>query len=292
MIEIRPSRPEEIARQKELWKQAFHDEDAYIDFFYDHAVKPEDVMVLLEDARVLSMLVLLPVTLALPDGSAASSSYIYALATDSAQRKRGFGRQLLKYTDFYLRDRGLDCVTVVPAEVSLHKFFSTVGFSECFATRKAELLRGMVSAPAPEDRAEEAGAAEYLRIREARLADTFHVVYGEELIACQQGVSRMERGGLLRLEVDGEEGVAAAEYFNKDSVLVKELVISPERMERAAALIAAQMPAVRYHIRTPALWQGLPGSYIQAFGMVKWFDREKERLWQSDKKAYLGLGFD
>ena len=36
MIEIRPARPEEIPRQKELWKLAFGDDDAYIDYFYAH----------------------------------------------------------------------------------------------------------------------------------------------------------------------------------------------------------------------------------------------------------------
>ena len=29
MPSLRPSRPEEVPRQKELWKAAFHDEDPY-----------------------------------------------------------------------------------------------------------------------------------------------------------------------------------------------------------------------------------------------------------------------
>ena len=63
-------------------------------------------------------------------------------------------------------------------------------------------------------------------------------------------------------------------------------------MPRGLAALAARMPGQRCFVRTPAQWDGMQGSYLQPFGMVKWFDREKERLWQSDKKAYLGLGFD
>ena len=33
MIEIRPARPGEETRQKELWKLSFGDDDAYIDYF-------------------------------------------------------------------------------------------------------------------------------------------------------------------------------------------------------------------------------------------------------------------
>ena len=43
MIEIRPARPDEIARQKELWKLAFGDDDAYIDYFYAHTGESQEI---------------------------------------------------------------------------------------------------------------------------------------------------------------------------------------------------------------------------------------------------------
>ena len=39
-------------------------------------------------------------------------------------------------------------------------------------------------------------------------------------------------------------------------------------MGKAVETIAKEMEASRYHIRTPAFWDGLPGSYTQAFGMI------------------------
>ncbi|MCQ4808184.1 hypothetical protein NE626_15515 [Intestinimonas massiliensis] len=58
-------------------------------------------------------------------------------------RRKSSGRFILNYVDFYLQEKKLDCVTIIPAEASLHRFFAAAGFSECFATRKVELLQYM-----------------------------------------------------------------------------------------------------------------------------------------------------
>ena len=51
------------------------------------------------------------------------------------------------------------------------------------------------------------------------------------------------------------------------------------------------MQASRYHIRTPGFWDGIPGSYQQAFGMIKWYDQDLHAKWFK-QDAYLGLAFD
>ncbi len=54
MTELRCSRPEETPRLKRtLWKLAFGDEDACIDFFLPGATDPEDMLVLLEDGVIV-----------------------------------------------------------------------------------------------------------------------------------------------------------------------------------------------------------------------------------------------
>ena len=289
---MRPSKPEELSRQRELWKLAFGDSDGYIDLFYQTAAGPEDVLVLLEDGVVYSILALPAVELALPDGDTASSAYVYALATDPAARGRGYGRMLLRYVDFYLRERGVDCVTVVPAEKSLHKFFASVDFAECFTASWTDLPAGEIGAPAPGDAIEAADAAAYDALRERLLEGTFRVSYADGAIGYQEGLSRMANSGLYLLNVNGTQGCAAAEYLNEDSVLVKELIIPAPAMAGAAALLARELPAVRYHLRTPPFWDGLPGSYLQAFGMVKWYNPELEAAWRNERKGYMGLGFD
>ena len=210
MLEMRPGRPEGVPAQKALWKAAFGDEDRYIDWFYECCGASADVLEVVEEGRLASMLALLPQTLTLPGGGTASGWYIYALATDPGARSKGYGRQLLRFVDGYLAERGADCVTTVPAEPSLFKFFGTVGFAPCFSTRKLELLKSMLQPAAEGDRAEPVEPGEYNAIRRRLLEGAPAVDYPEELIRYQQGMGRLSGGGLYRLSVDGAEGCAAA----------------------------------------------------------------------------------
>ncbi|WP_297721877.1 GNAT family N-acetyltransferase [Intestinimonas sp.] len=291
MIEIRPARPEEIPRQKELWKLAFGDDDAYIDYFYAHSEESQ-VLLLLENGVVWTMVALFPMTVTLPQGETLSSAYIYALATHPDARKKGFGRFILNYVDYYLQESGKDCVTIVPAEPSLYRYFATTGFEPTCSTRKVELLQGMVDPPADGDRIAPVSPADYAALRERLLAGSFRVTYGESLLAYQQGLSRMEGGDLFRLTVAGKEGLAAAEYLDEDTVLVKELLLPPAAQAGGAALLADRMPARRYHLRTPPFWDGLAGSYLQSFAMVKWYRPELAKTWREYRRGYMGLGFD
>lgn len=292
MIEMRPSRPEEIAAQKRLWKLAFGDGEDEISYFYEHCAAAGDRMVLLDDGALCSMLALLPVTVALPDGKRAKGAYIYALATDPEARKKGYGRQLLHYVDFYLKEQGMDCVTVVPADAGLHRFFDTVDFMECFSTRKLELLAPAVEPPAPGGCMEDVGAEEYNAIREQCLAGSFHASYDPRLISFQEGLSRRSGAGLYRIIVEGAVGCAALEYTDGDGLAFKELLLPPAHFAQAVSLVKEHLPAGRYYVRTPAFWDGLPGSYIQPFAMIKWFAPHLQRAWLEEKNAYFGLGFD
>lgn len=289
MIEIRPARPDELPRVKELWGLAFGDDGEFIDRFF--ALAGGETLLLFEDGAAWTMTVLLPVTVTLPDGGMASSAYVYALCTHPDAREKGYGRFLLKYVDFYCKEKGLDCLTIVPAEPSLHRYFAATGFSECFSTRKVELLREMVAAPASGDRMEPVEANEYNRLRESLLSGVLHVSYGGGLLELQRFFGSPD-GGLWKLTVDGVTGVCAVECPDEDTVLVKELVLPPERMAGAAALVARQWPARRYHLRTPSAWEGLSGSYLQTFGMIKWYAPDLERAWREERKGYMGLGFD
>ena len=292
MTELRPSRAEEIPAQKALWKAAFGDEDSYINFFYDHCVRPEDVLVLAEDGVLRSMLALLPVLVELPGGERVEAPYIYALATDPEARNKGYGRKLLLYTDDYLAERGVECVTVVPAEPSLHRFFSTVGFSECFAHRKIEYLPDQLPPPAQGDRAIPIDAGEYGILREGLLSGSFHAVYPEALLGYQKGISQAGGGDLVRIEVGGATGCATLEYTERRGLVVKELLIAPQHSLAALAAVAAAFPAEHYHLRTPALWDGPQTSYLQPFGMIKWLSGARNMAWGEERMAYFGLGFD
>ena len=88
------------------------------------------------------------------------------------------------------------------------------------------------------------------------------------------------------------EGCAAAEYTDGESVLFKELLLSPDKMGRGLAALERVLPGARCYVRTPALWDGMKGSYLQPFGMIKWYSAEKRALWGEGTHGEMGLGFD
>ena len=252
MITIRPAVPEELPQLKDLWRKCFGDPSTYVDIFYQKFCPVEQVLVVDEVGELDSMAAMLPGTVHLPDGTDIPVGYVYALATNPYMQGKGHARQLLKYADEYLQKRGDKAMILVPASPSLHRFFETVGY----------------------------------------LKDTFHVTYSDNMITFQQIGSHMAYGDLYKIEVDGVVGCAAIEYVQKRRLLAKELLIPPAQMGKAVETIAKEMEASRYHIRTPAFWDGLSGSYTQAFGMIKWYDQDLHAKYCSTQDAYLGLGFD
>ncbi len=286
MTELRFSRPGEEAAQKVLWQEAFGDSDADIALFYETCWRPEEMLLLLEDGVPVSMTALLPHTLSLPDGGEASAFYVYALATARARRGMGFARRLLEEADRLLQNRGADCVTVVPAQPSLHRFFGAAGFQPCFSTCRAWFRRAEIPTPAAGDLCVNAGPEEYGAVRARCLAGTAAVRYGERLLRFQQGMCRLSGGGLFRLTAGGAEGCAAAEYRD-DRLVLKELLLPPECLERGLALLARVLPAQEYEVRT----SGAPAGWSQwEFGRIKWFSRDKEARF--GPAGYMGLGFD
>lgn len=291
MTELRFSRPEETPRLKELWKLAFGDEDSCIDFFFTGGYHPEDMLVLLEDGVIVTMLYLMPLSLRGPQFTA-NAHYVYALATHPNARQKGYGRQLLAFADEELRRRGDDCITVVPAQPSLHKFFATVDFSECFSTRLEEVPADLVPAAVPGAEVTVLTPQDYNILRRSLLDGEWYVDYDDCLMIYQAGLSQMSGAGLYRLELEGETGCAAVEYADEDTVVIKELLLADHLLPQAVAQLAHRLKARRYHVRTPAFWTGLVGSYLQPFGMIKWYNPDKEAAWPRDPLAYMGLGFD
>ena len=292
MINIRQATPEDLPQIKELWKKCFGDPSSYIDIFFQKFAEAEQVLVVEEAGEINSMAAMLPSTLELSNGNEIPVGYVYALATNPYMQGKGHARQLLAFADDYLKKQGMQARVRVPASPSLHKLFDALGMDECFSTRKYEILTSNLTGDTEGASMEVISPAEYNEIRESYLMSTFHMTYSDHMIQFQQIGSHLAGGDLYKITVNGEVGCAAIEYVQQRRLLAKELIISPQNMAKAVEIIAKEMAASRYHIRTPAFWDGLPGSYPQAFGMIKWYDPGMKSKWFSHQDAYLGLAFD
>ena len=247
-----------------------------------------------EDGALCSMAAMLSATLCTPEGERVPVGYVYALATNPDKQGRGNARQLLGYADDFLRARGDRAMVLVPASASLHRFFEATGMTECFSHRKSEFLSANLTGEDVDGVSTPIGPEEYNAIREAYLADSLHIAYSDDLIRFQETGSRMTGGGLYRVEVadDAEVGCAAVEYLDAHTLVMKELLTYHQYTRQAVELAAKVLPARRYFLRTPAVWERFQGNYTQPFGMVKWYDQSLQDRYLDRLDGYLGLAFD
>ncbi|MCR3923125.1 MAG: GNAT family N-acetyltransferase, partial [Firmicutes bacterium] len=91
--EVRLAQRGEVARQKEIWKRCFGDDDRYIDFFYDHRYLEDQTVLLLQDGVISTMLTMIPVNIVTPDEKSFASTMLYAIATYPTMQNQGLATQ-------------------------------------------------------------------------------------------------------------------------------------------------------------------------------------------------------
>ena len=284
MFTVRPSVPEDVPVQRELWKLAFGDSEAYLDNFYQNYYRPERVVVLEEDGVVRSMTAWFDTTFVVPSQGEYRTAYLYAVATHPGCRGRGLAARLLAGADSCFRSLGISAVTTVPAEPSLHKFFGTNGFRECF-------VHSQLAQPDPSDSSGQCPctidplpAAVYASLRETLLLGSLHISLSAEVITYQEGACRLSGGGLYAVETPAGVCALCAEGMEDGRLLVKELLGAPEARALALDWLAVLLP------RWSGLYRVAEGS--TPFGMLKWLDPALEKGWDWSAAGYLGLAFD
>jgi len=284
MIHLRPSRPDDIPRQRLLWELAFGDSGAYVDNFYHNYYRPQRVLVLEEDGVVQAMTAWFDTTFHTPDGKSHKAGYLYAVATHPDCRGRGFAGRLIQYAGEYLaREHGCQALTTVPAQSSLHNFFAANGFRECFthfqgkAEPAAQLLTSDLAL-------QPVSPAEYGHIREQLLGEMAHISFPDDALEYQAGCCQISGGGLYKLTTREGYALVCAEGMEDGTLLVKELLCGQNAEKMLTNTLFHLLPAFSGWFRTP-------GNGVN-FGMLKWISDESTEDWNWEIRAYMGLGFD
>lgn len=270
-IEIGPSQASDIPALKTLWKQAFDDEDAFIDLFFREAYVPAGLFVLREDGRPVSMAAWFSMTFC-RDRRGWPTAYVYAVATDEAARGRGYCRRLLDYMAGALSAIGIECLCLVPGSGELFDFYEKLGFSRGLTneTRQFMVSETDCAATAIE-------APVYLTVREDFLAEMPYVSYPVPVLEYQKKAARLAGGDLFLLEDGAQTGCACASVQNGTAVLHE--LLWPGEPERGAALVCRALGVCRAQVRTPGT--------ARDFAMVRWLRKPP-----IPAEGYLGLAFD
>ena len=113
-----------VTELKKIWKECFHDEDTYIDFFFNEYFNDKTTLVYLIEGKPVSMLTLMPARLHEKEEKR-NIYYIYAVATLPEARGKGYSSLLLDYANEITNN----ATFLQPATKELEQFYERNGYS-------------------------------------------------------------------------------------------------------------------------------------------------------------------
>lgn len=121
-----------------LWKDTFHDSDAYIRLIFDGYFKEGMKGYVLENGNLIAGMLGIPYQFELmneeePGGMRrASGLYLCGLATAPEYRKQGIMERLIEHAEEEAKKSGYDFLFLIPANDHLRKYYSRFNFEDAF----------------------------------------------------------------------------------------------------------------------------------------------------------------
>lgn len=112
----------------DLWKQCFGDTKEYIQMYLERRFTTENMLVIHEDGRPVSMASFLPVQIMI-NGEMIEARYVYAVGTLLEYRKKGYATEIIRYAF----EKYQMPLILQPAEEELDKYYAGMGFVKAFA---------------------------------------------------------------------------------------------------------------------------------------------------------------
>lgn len=120
-----------IPQLRSLWKEAFGDDDGFLDSFFSTAFSTQRSRCVTENGRVVAMLYWFDC-----EYEGKKIAYIYAVATAVSHRGRGICKTLMDDTHNHLRSLGYAGALLVPGSESLFTFYGKMNYKTCCYGRR------------------------------------------------------------------------------------------------------------------------------------------------------------
>lgn len=127
---------QEHGKTRNLWEDIFEeDTPKFLDYYYSVKTSENEIYVIEEDDKIVSMLHLNPYQMRIRD-KVYQTHYIVAVATDESYRKRGYMAALLNHVMQEMQDRGEPFTFLMPAAEAIYKPF---GFEFIYEQRRGNI---------------------------------------------------------------------------------------------------------------------------------------------------------
>lgn len=142
-VQILHPQPEQIAGLRNLWKEAFSDDDAFLNTFFSTAFAPERCLCIVVEKNVVAALYWFQC-----EYSKQPLAYIYAVATAKAYRGRGLCRKLLAAAHSTLTKQGYIGALLVPGSETLFDLYKKCGYQTTCYRQKLHFEQSRNTFPA------------------------------------------------------------------------------------------------------------------------------------------------
>ena len=119
---------------KDLWKEAFGDENEFIDCFFELGFSPDRALCAYENEEPISTLYWFDCEM-----NGEKIAYVYGVATRKAFRGRGLSSALMNQLNKLLSERGYSAIVLVPAKKELFNFYARLGYIPCSGITENEI---------------------------------------------------------------------------------------------------------------------------------------------------------
>lgn len=121
----------------EIWNRCFGDTREYIALYQENRFENENMYVIYQDGRPVSMASLLPVQVTI-NGRKENARYVYAVATLPEYREQGYASQLIKHA----AERCAEPLLLQPADRDLQRYYERQGFADAFGESPCWIYAG------------------------------------------------------------------------------------------------------------------------------------------------------
>lgn len=314
---IRFAKKEDLIQLKEIWRECFHDEEHYIDFFYEHHVVEKVTLIYIQDGRAVSMLNLIPGRMMIED-KYQEIRYVYAVATLPKYQGQGMAGKLLNHANQWLQNQNILTI-LVPADEKLFKYYERLGYKTYFYMSQYKLPLNMEKEElmsdielGKQDNEKEYGSLktasiddastqydytqknefycsditpkEYKEIRDQHFLHEGYVVWNEEEISYAMKENEMLSGETKKVTIDGVNHVIMY-YVHNHIIYIRETTINKNFFPNILKHIGSFEHCDNAHIRM--LEERREFDNAKPYGMI--YNRVYKGL---PRKSYLNLALD
>lgn len=188
---------EQIAK---IWKTCFGDEEKYISCYQKKRMTDENMLVIWEDQKIVSMASFLPVKYHC-DGEVLSARYVYAVATLPEYRGRGLAAEILNFA----KARYGEPLILAPAEEGLVSWYEKLGFVQAFSDDRKEDDMEQPGRREFHGKWQSVESETYTRIRDAVFCRDGYVQWEKDAVAFAIEWARLSGGDALLVWTDDEK---------------------------------------------------------------------------------------